>query len=231
LELLSNVHLVEGVTSNTYLIVEPDGLTVIDTGMMGSAAKIARYIRGLGRDPRDVRRILLTHQHVDHVGGAAELAALTGAEVLAHPLDTPAIEGHGARALPNNAAIRLVFRVAVLPRLRPVQVTGHLRGGETLPVLASEGGLRVVELPGHTLGQIGFYLPARKLFFPGDAYRHAGERIVPPPALFNHDTPLALRTFAALRGKLEIEASLPGHGRPMLKGAGERLAAAVAALG
>ncbi|EPJ35585.1 hypothetical protein STAFG_7340 [Streptomyces afghaniensis 772] len=47
----------------------------------------------LGRHPRDVRRIVLTHFHEDHAGGAAEFAALSGAEVLAHRLDAPAVRG------------------------------------------------------------------------------------------------------------------------------------------
>ncbi len=229
MELLPHIHLVDGVTSNTYMIVEPDGLTVIDTGMPGSHTKMIAYVRRLGREPREVRRILLTHQHVDHVGGAAALARETGAEVVAHPADAPAIEGTAPRELPHGP-LGPVFRLVFLPRLRPVRVTSPVRAGETLPVLAAEGGLRVIEAPGHTAGQIAFYLPGRKLLFAGDAWRHAGGRILPPPAMLNRDTPQTLRTFAELADTLELEASLPGHGTPMLAGVAARLAETVARL-
>ncbi|HKB47366.1 MAG TPA: MBL fold metallo-hydrolase, partial [Ktedonobacterales bacterium] len=82
MELLPNIHLIEGVTSSAYLIVEPEGLTVIDTGLPGSGDKIVRYLRRIGQEAGAVRRILLTHQHADHVGGAARLAALSGAQVI-----------------------------------------------------------------------------------------------------------------------------------------------------
>ena len=100
MELLPDIHLIDGVNSNAYLIIEPAGLTLVDSGLPGSAEKILAYLRALGKTPSQLSRILLTHQHVDHVGGAAELASLSGAEVIAHPLDTPAIEGTGPRDIP-----------------------------------------------------------------------------------------------------------------------------------
>jgi glyoxylase-like metal-dependent hydrolase (beta-lactamase superfamily II) len=111
----------------------------------------------------------------------------------------------------------------IFPRLRAVKVAHPLNDGETLPILSGEGGLRVVATPGHTLGHISLYLPSRKLLFAGDALRHSGEKIVPSPAMFNRDQAQALQSFTDLT-RLEIEASLPGHGAPILRGAGARLA-------
>jgi glyoxylase-like metal-dependent hydrolase (beta-lactamase superfamily II) len=222
-ELLRGIHLVDGVTSNVFLIVEPDGLSVVDTGIPGSGPKIIRYIQSIGRASADLRRILLTHQHVDHVGGAAALAAETGADVFAHAADIPAIEGAGPRDLPHGP-LRPIFRWFVLPRIRPVGVTQPLHGGETLPVLAGDGGLQVIEAPGHTLGEVVFYLPGRRLLFGGDALGHRGDRITPSPAMFNRDTAQTQRSFAMLAQSLAIEASLCGHGNPILQGAGSRMA-------
>src|SRR5438067_2181479 len=83
MELLPGIHRVDGVICNVYVIVEREGLTLIDTGMPRSERKIGAYVRGIGRELGEVRRIVLTHQHVDHVGGAAALAEQTGAEVIA----------------------------------------------------------------------------------------------------------------------------------------------------
>jgi glyoxylase-like metal-dependent hydrolase (beta-lactamase superfamily II) len=225
-ELLSGVHLVDGVQSNVYLIAEPEGLTVIDAGLPGSGPKIAAYIRQIGREPGELRRILLTHQHVDHVGGAAALAAESGAEVVAHPLDTPAIEGKGPRELPHGP-LRLVFGVLSALQLKPVAVTQKVRSGDRLPVLSAGGGLRVIEAPGHTTGEVVYYQPGRKILFAGDAYMHANGTIRTPYKMFNTDSAMALRSVASLAQQVDIEASLCGHGAPILKDAGARLREAV----
>ena len=223
MELLPQIHLIEGVSSNAYLIVEPDGLTVIDTGLPGSAPNILAYIRQIGRDPHEVRHLLLTHQHIDHVGGAAALAAATGAEVIAHPLDTPAIEGKGKRELAGGFR-RPLLLVMVPLTLKPVRVSHQVRDGETLPILTNDGQFQVVETPGHTSGHMSFYLPARRLLFVGDAYRHEGERITEMFPGANTDTAQARHTVAEVAKRLDIEASLPGHGQPILTGAGAKLA-------
>ena len=50
MQLFSDIHLIDGVTSNAYLIVEPSGLTLVDSGMPGSAKKILAYLRAQGFD-------------------------------------------------------------------------------------------------------------------------------------------------------------------------------------
>lgn len=222
MELLPGIHLVDGVFSNVYVIVEEDELTVVDTGFPGSGPKILDYVRKLGRGPETVRRILLTHQHADHVGGAAALAAATGAEVIAQPLDAAAIAGKAARQVPSNVLVGGVFRLFILPRVRPVEVTRTVEDGDTLPVLRGDGGLRVVATPGHTRGHVAFYAPGRRLLFAGDAYVHQGGRVAPPPRMVTLDMEEAKRSMARLAG-LELEASLPGHGAPMTAGSGARL--------
>ena len=228
MELLQDIHLVDGVTCNVYLLFEPGIVTLVDTGLPGSAAKVFAYLRALRRDPLDLQRIILTHQHVDHVGGLAALAAQTGAEVIAPAGDTPAIEGRAPRELPKGP-LRPAFSLFLLPRLQIAKVTRQVRPGERIPVFEADGGLRVIDTPGHTLGHVSFYLPGRRLLFAGDAYRHAGQRIAPPPRMFTTDMAMACRSLAAL-ARLDVDASLPGHGAPILRGAGERLAATVAGL-
>lgn len=228
MELFPDIHLIDGVNSNTYLIIEPSGLTLVDSGLPGSAneAKILAYLRALGKVPTQLSYILLTHQHVDHVGGAAELASLSGAEVIAHPLDAPAIEGTAPRELPSGP-MAIVFRRMLLPRLRPVAVTRHVTAGETLPILAEDGGLQVIETPGHTIGQIAFYLPGRRLLFAGDTYRHTARgEVALPYKMFNRDTAQARVSLAALSA-FAIDVSLPGHGQPIPRDAAGPLGRAV----
>ena len=224
MELLPGVHLVDGVTCNVYVIVEREGLTLIDTGMPGSERKIGAYVREIGRELAEVRRIVLTHQHIDHVGGAAALAEQTGAEVIASVGDAPAIAGKAPREVPREP-LGMAFRV-MMRGLRAVAVTRVVRAGETIEALAEDGGLQVIEAPGHTLGEIALYVPGRRLLLPGDAYRHKGTDVAPPPGMFTTDVALARKSMRAL-SELEIEGSMPGHGEPLARGAGEKLKRAV----
>ncbi|MGZ3599404.1 MAG: MBL fold metallo-hydrolase [Ktedonobacterales bacterium] len=225
MELLPGIHRVDGVMCNVYVIVEREGLTLIDTGMSGSERKIGAYVRGIGRELGEVRRIVLTHQHVDHVGGAAALAEQTVAEVIASVGDAPAIEGKAQRDLPREP-LGTVFRLVLMRGLRPVAVTRTLRAGETIGALLEDGGLQVIEAPGHTLGEIALYVPGRRLLFPGDAYRHKRADVALPPGVFTTNVALARESMRAL-SELDIEASLPGHGEPIVRRAGEKLRRAV----
>lgn len=83
MEIIPNVHLIPNVMANPYLIVDADGLTLIDTGMPGSHKKILKYITDLGHLPSDLKRIILTHSDLDHVGGLAALKKASGARIYA----------------------------------------------------------------------------------------------------------------------------------------------------
>lgn len=222
-----DIHRVDGVTCNVYLIDEPDGLTLIDAGLPGAWKRILPAIQAIGRSPSDVRHILITHQHLDHVGSLFQLAQATGAETWAHPIDTPAIEGRGPREIASGLP-GAAMRLAILPRTRPNPITHQVRGGATIPVLTGEGGLQVVETFGHTMGHISFYLPGRKLLIAGDAVSSSRGRLVPPPSMFNKDTAMALESMRHL-ATLDIDACLTGHGGPVLSGARALIAAGAGA--
>ncbi len=223
-----DIHRVDGVTCNVYLIDEPDGLTLIDAGLPGASMRILSAIQAIGRSPREVRHILITHQHLDHVGSLYQMAQATGAETWAHPIDTPAIEGRGPREIASGlpgAAMRLV----ILPRTHPNPIAHQVRGGATIPVLMGEGGLQVVETFGHTMGHISFYLPGRKLLLAGDAVSSSRGRLTLPPSMFNKDTAMAIESMRHL-ATMDIEACLPGHGAPVLSGARALIEAGAGAL-
>lgn len=224
-----DIYRVDDVSCNVYIIVEPEGLTIVDAGMPGADKRILAAVQAIGRGPRDVRHILLTHQHVDHIGGLASLVAATGAETWAHPRDTPAIEGQAPREAPKGA-LGTVFRMAFFSRLRAATITHTIGEGATLPVLSGEGGLQVVETPGHTAGHISFYLPARKLLLAGDAVRTQRGRILPPPSMLSLDMPQALQSVRKLAA-MDIAACLPGHGAPVTEGAKALLANHAARVG
>jgi glyoxylase-like metal-dependent hydrolase (beta-lactamase superfamily II) len=169
MEIFPKVHLVPNIIANAYLLVDPDGLTLIDAGLPGSQRKILRYLSGLGYVPADLKRILITHADFDHVGGLAALKTATRARVFASPIEAKAMaEGHSSRALkPRHRITKVLFDLmAALFKPTPVQADDLLSDGQTFPVL---GGLQVLETSGHTPGHISLYLSSPGILFCGDS--------------------------------------------------------------
>jgi len=169
MEIIPNVHVIPGGIVNCYLIVDPDGLTLIDTGLPGNANKILQYVEGLGHKPGDVKRILITHADGDHVGSLAAIKSATGARVYANASEAEAIAaGQPSRGLKaNNPLLKLLFAITGrLFKASPAQVDEFLAEGQVLPAL---GGLRVVETFGHTPGHISLFAPSSGILFVGDS--------------------------------------------------------------
>jgi len=170
MKIIDNVFVVPGVVANPYLIIDMDGLTVIDTGLPRSHKKILAYVASLGKSSRDIKRIIITHADFDHIGGLAALQAATGARTYASRIEADAIaEGKSSRAIkPTGFSLRRVLFGLISPFMKaaPVQVDEILAEGDTLPVL---GGLRVVETPGHTPGHISLFAPSTGVLFCGDS--------------------------------------------------------------
>ncbi len=224
IELLPRLHLLRFPVGQAYLWRDGDELTLVDAGPAGSGAPIAEAVSALGRDPRDVRRIVLTHFHGDHAGGAGEFAALSGAEVLAHRLDAAAVRGDVPGPPPvfedwerplHEQATRL------LPRgdyVRPRQVT-ELSGGDVLDV---GSGAHVVHVPGHTHGSIALHLPEHGVLFTGDTVAASPVDGAVMPGVFNLDRAQVLAACRRL-AELDAEVACFGHGDPVTEQAARAL--------
>jgi glyoxylase-like metal-dependent hydrolase (beta-lactamase superfamily II) len=158
------------VVANTYILVDGDEATVIDAGLPRSHRKILAYMTSLGKQPQDIKRIIITHADLDHFGGLAALQAHTGARTYASQIEADAIaQGKSSRQIhPSGFSLRRVLFTLLQPLVKatPVQVDEILAEAATLPVL---GGLRVVETPGHTPGHISLFVPSASILFCGDS--------------------------------------------------------------
>jgi glyoxylase-like metal-dependent hydrolase (beta-lactamase superfamily II) len=210
MEILPQIHRLEGTRgAHIYLLVE-DTLTLIDTGLPGNGARILDYIRRLGRSPQELTRIILTHYHIDHSGSARELKSLTGARVLAHPGDAELTPG-GARVPSQQVGW---WRKWLRKRLgfHPVEVDLVAEEGEVLPCL---GGLRLIPVPGHTPGSLCLFLEERKVLFCGDAILHNGNRLSRPLPTRRGGRRQHEESLQKLLS-LPVEACLFSHGVPLL---------------
>ncbi len=170
MKIIDNVFVVPGVVSNTYILIDPDGLTIIDSGLPRSEKKILAYVTSLGKSAQDVKRIILTHSDIDHVGSLAALQKATGARTVASKIEADAIAaGKPSRVIqPTGFSVRRMLLGLLRPFIKaaPLQVDEIVADGQTLPIL---GGLRVIETPGHTPGHISLFAPAVSILFCGDS--------------------------------------------------------------
>jgi len=170
MKIIDNVFVVPHVVANPYVILDEDGVTVIDTGLPRSEKRILAYIAGVGKQARDIKRIIITHADLDHFGGLAALQAASGARTYASKIEADAIAtGKSSREIkPAGFSLRRMLLALVSPFVKatPFQIDELLLEGDKLPAL---GGLVVLETPGHTPGHISLFAPSAGVLFCGDS--------------------------------------------------------------
>lgn len=222
---------------NSYLLEESGEVTVIDCGAPGLWPLVPSELAAMGRSLDDVRAIVLTHGHSDHVGYAERARRERGWRVLVHEADealakaqvpNPA-KGGGMRPAPMASFLWWALRRGLLrvPALTEVATYGD---GATLDV---PGAPRVVLVPGHTPGSAALHVPSHDALFVGDAmatYAVTTGRRGPRIAPFSADREQALASLVRIEA-LDARLVLPGHGEPFAGGPAEAVRLAREAAG
>ncbi len=229
-EVAPGVHRVAHAHVNCYLVEDDDGVTLVDAGLPKIWHPLGEAVRTIGRRPRDLRALVLTHAHFDHVGvvrrlqqrGVPVWAAAEEHHLVAHPY---------SYAHENPRAVYPIQHPAALPILTGMALAGALwvrgtTGVRTLQpggVLDVPGRPQVLATPGHTLGHVALHLRDRDVVISGDALvtldpytARTGPRIVAGAATADF-----AMNFASLDAIAETGAGtvLPGHGEPWTQGA------------
>lgn len=210
--------------SHMYLIGLPssEDFTLVDCGMMDMAEYKLEQINKIGIDRAAIKRVILTHTHIDHIGCLPELMeAMPHLQVWAHEAEASLLEKGDESIIMGSPAFEQMVRGQFsLPRGHfKTTVHRHLTGGEALTL----GGLdfEVIHIPGHSTGSIGLFLRNEKLFLSGDTIYADG-------AIGRYDLvsadPLQLRDSLDRIASLGVNALLPCHNRVMKQGA-ERMIA------
>lgn len=214
-----NVYAVPGLSmGRVYVITGSEGLTVVDASLSPKTAeKLETQLKGIGFGLNDIRNILITHAHPDHVGGLAEMQRQTNARTAVHRRDAPVVRGEMPMPRPRpqdlRGAARLMAGVLPTPVMMPARVDLELKEGDVLDDILP--GLQVVELHGHSPGQVGFWWPEKRLLIGGDVLMHLPWGLILPFAAFTVDMAEARRSVHKVAG-MDVDILCFGHGRPLV---------------
>jgi len=213
---------------NAYLAEQGGEVTIIDAGLPGYYKDIDRELAAMGRTPADVRALVLTHGHSDHIGFAERLRRERQVPVSVHQADAALARGEVPNPSKGYGPIKLGPLLGFIwfsllhgglrtPKLHEVATFGD---GATLDV---PGSPRVILTPGHTPGSAALHFASLGTLFVGDAFATyavtTGAR-GPQVAPFTADAAQAVESLTRLE-PVSAEHVLPGHGDPWTGGVQE----------
>ena len=227
-------------TVNVHLVELDDGFLLVDSGLATEecfdalAASLKSGIAGRAVEWSDIRLLLLTHLHPDHIGLSWKILKLSGARLAMHRVEaeylglvtteSPApffVQAMGNAGVPEEMQAQMERALRDVRRhYRPHQPDWLLEGGERIPV--SEGTLETVWTPGHSPGHVCLYSPRHRYLISGD---HILETITPNIGWHPNQDMLAnyLDSLELLR-PFDVSLILPSHGGPF-RGHRERIRA------
>ena len=195
---------------NSFAFTSPDGqVTLVDCGLKRAPSAIIRGLESIGKRPYDVTRILLTHAHSDHAGGARHMVDVTSTTgISVHEDDVEFVrEGHNPPVDATSTMGRLFTR-SPGGSFESVGVAQVLHDGEIVDV---GGDLKILHTPGHTPGHISLLHQESGVLITGDAIFNMRHRMSWPIAMFCTSAALNQQSAHVL-AEAEYEVAAFTHG-------------------
>lgn len=207
--------------ANSVLLRDGEDLVLFDAGFPGKEQVVFDAIDTLGRRRSDLKHLIFTHGHPDHIGSAAAIVRETGATTWMHAADAPLAESGGPfRPMARAPGLlhALIYRIVWKPeeQMQPFGIDRRVADGDVVPVA---GGLRVISTPGHCAGQVAFLWRGEQLLIAGDVFMN----------IFGLADPIGFEDEAeGRRSQRKIasetfDAAAFGHGSPITSGASKRV--------
>jgi len=195
---------------NLSLVVLP-GLraTLVDASMPNHLTEVQAALAADGFSPGDIGQIIVTHHDIDHIGSLAQLAAASGAIILAHPDEAAYISG--AQKMVKYPSEEVLAqdpkRKEVFDQVGFAPVDQLIEDGEIVG-----GGVRVIATPGHCPGHISLFVEGSKILIAGDALTSIDGRLAGPGVRATPDMPTAIKSVRKLASLPEVSAIVTYHG-------------------
>ncbi|GLZ49163.1 MBL fold hydrolase [Actinomycetospora sp. NBRC 106375] len=233
-QVADDVFVFTGTAVNWVLIREGSELTLVDAGWRGDTEQVERSIRSLGREPQDLRAVVLTHAHADHSGALNHLHDTYGVPLYMDSAEVPNAVGTVDESGGPLDVAKILYRPRVALWAAQIVGVGALRhvtvpDAQAFPQEAGpddgpdDGALDLpgrpvpVATPGHTSGHTSYLLPSAGVLISGDALVTAHPTlpdVVAPrllPGFFSNDQDSAVRALSTLR-TVDADTLVPGHG-------------------
>lgn len=203
--------------SHTYVVGNPSSkdLSLIDPGLARKGDYKIESIKKMGIELADIKRVIMTHTHFDHIGCLSEIRKrIPWAELWMHVLEADPLEKGDEKTVYGMGMFQKMCQVqyGIKPGSFAFQVNRKLRGEETLEV----GGMawEVIHIPGHSIGSIGLYYRSQKILIPGDVIY--ADNAIGRFDLYGADGAELKKSLMRL-AQQEVDILLPGHNRIVTK--------------
>ncbi len=200
---------------NCFVIEDATGLTLVDAGYEGDEVKIYKALKEIGKQPSDIKQIVLTHLHADHSGAAATIQKALHIPVYASEVDGVSLS-NGVSLRENTKTtkgfINKILKNIFVKDIQKITAIENIIFVTDKQILPFGNGIEVHYTSGHSAGHISLFVKSDNLLIAGDI---CANNMGLSPSIVNEDLEMGLKTLSQLKD-IDFDKVCFGHGKPIL---------------